>query len=355
MKRVLFLVMHRPNRSPSQRYRFEQYFDYLADNGIICHMSYLIDPQDDKVLYQPGKYTAKLWILIKSILKRHSDLYRVKNFDYIFIQREAFMTGTTIFERLLAKSKKPIIFDFDDSIWLLDENAANRNLSFLKNPNKTKRIISLSSTIVAGNEYLADYARQFNTNVKIIPTTIDTKKYQPIPKKPSETVVIGWTGSFSTIKHFEDIVPVLLRIQAKYGDKVKFEVLGDPDYENHELGIKGLPWRAETETKDLNRFDIGIMPLPDNEWTKGKCGAKGLQYMGMAIPTIMSPVGVNSTIISDSENGFLAGSKDEWYEKLSQLIDSPILREKLGSAGRKTVEEKYSVTANQERYLELFN
>ena len=355
MKRVLFLVMHRPNRSPSQRYRFEQYFDYLADNGIICHMSYLIDAQDDKILYQPGKYFAKLWILIKSILKRHSDLYRVKNFDYIFIQREAFMTGTTIFERLLTRSKKPIIFDFDDSIWLLDKNAANSNLSFLKNPNKTKRIISLSSTIVAGNEYLADYARQFNTKVKVIPTTIDTKKYQPIPKESSETVVIGWTGSFSTIKHFEDIVPVLLRIRDKYGDKVKFEVLGDPDYKNSVLGIQGLPWRAETETADLSRFDIGIMPLPDNEWTKGKCGAKGLQYMGMAIPTIMSPVGVNPIIITDGENGLLAGSEGEWFTKLCQLIDSPTLRQQLGAAGRKTVEEYYSIEANQAKYLELFS
>lgn len=354
MKKVLFIAMHRPDRSPSQRYRFEQYFNYLEANGVICHLSYLITAEQDKILYRPGQYLKKLGIFIQSIMKRISDLESLKYYDYVYIQREAFMTGSTFFERRLARSGKPIIFDFDDAIWFFDESDANKSLSFLKNPSKTAKIIALSSKVIAGNQYLADYASNYNSEVEIIPTTIDTDWYTPQPKKERDYINIGWTGSFSTIKHFEEFVPVLTKLKAKYGDKIRFSVIGDESYRYEELGITGKPWQKATEIADLADFDIGIMPLPDNEWTRGKCGAKGLQYMGLGIPTVMSPVGVNKDIIEDGVNGFLADSEEEWLDKLGQLIDSAELRESLGSAGRQTVVERYSVVANKEKYLSLF-
>lgn len=346
--------MHRPDRSPSQRYRFEQYFDYLEENGLQCHLSYLINAADDQKLYLTGHYLAKLRIFLKSWLARLMDLRRINYYDFIFIQREAFMTGNTYFEKRLAKSGKPLIYDFDDAIWLLDENDANRRLAFLKNPGKIAKIIALSDQVVAGNNFLAEYAQQYNSNVTIIPTTIDTNRYVPVEKPASKKVVIGWTGSFSTIKHFEDILPVLSQLKEKYGNKLSFEVIGDANYINETLGITGRKWQSATETDDLARFDIGIMPLPDNEWTRGKCGAKGLQYMGMGIATVMSPVGVNTEIIEDGVNGFLAATNNEWFDKLSRLIEQPDLRQKLGKAGRQTVENNYSVEANKYKYLALF-
>ncbi len=352
--RVLFIGMHRFDRSPSQRYRFEQYFNFLTSNEVECELSFLISEIDDKILYSPGNYFGKLGIFLKSWIKRLKDVKRANDFDYIFIQREAFMTGSTYFEKKFAKTKANLIFDFDDSIWIEDKNEANSKFSFLKKPAKTSDIISVCDTIIAGNEYLADYARKYNENVKIIPTTIDTDWYKPKPRTRKSQITIGWSGSFTTIKHFESAIDALTEIKNTYGDKVTFKVIGDANYSYKPLGIKGKKWKSDTEVEDLQDIDIGIMPLPDIGWTRGKCGLKGLQYMGLGIPTVMSPVGVNTEIIAHGINGFLASTKEEWIDCLSQLIESTELRITLGEAGKKTVEDNYSVNANKNKYLTLF-
>ena len=355
MRKILFIGMHRLDRSPSQRYRFEQYFDFLEKNGFECELSSLISVKDDAILYSHGHYFGKAIIFFKSFFKRLIDVWRSKKYDLIFIQREAFMTGTIFFERLFKKTGTPIIFDFDDAIWLRDENLANRSLQFLKRPEKTAQIIALADHVIAGNNYLADFALKYNEQVSVIPTTVDTELYNNNYKGPEATVCIGWTGSFTTIKHFELAVPILLKIKAKYGHKVRFKLIGDAHYHNQELDLKGIPWQSKSEVQDLSDIDIGIMPLPDDKWSKGKCGLKGLQYMALGIPTIMSAVGVNTEIIDSGHNGLLASTPAEWEKHLSDLIESRELRESLGEAGRKTVEKYYSIKSNQEKYLEVFN
>lgn len=354
-RRILFIAQHRPERSPSQRFRFEQYLNHFAENGYAHDFSYLIDAADDKVLYSKGSLDRKARIMAKSFKRRQADVKRLGEYDIVFVQREAFMTGTTLFERKFAKAPTKMIFDFDDSIWLSNVSEANRYLNFLKKPEKTSRIIALSDHVIAGNQYLADYAARFNEAVSIIPTTIDTESYKPVEKRVERPfVAIGWSGSITTIQHFNHAEAVLKRIKEKYGDRVRFKVIGDAQYTNEALGIQGQAWSGASEISDLCEMDIGIMPLPDDEWAKGKCGLKGLQYMALEIATVMSPVGVNTDIIEDGVNGFLAGDEDEWFEKLSALIDDAALRQRIGKAGRKTVEEKYSVAANAERYLQVF-
>jgi glycosyltransferase involved in cell wall biosynthesis len=355
MPKVLFLTLHRPNRSPSQRFRFEQYLNILKENGFDYEFSFLLDAKDDAVFYKKGHFLAKALIVLKSISKRLRELFNVSSYDIVFIQRECFMLGSSFFERQFSKSGVKMIFDFDDSIWLQNVSDANKTFAWLKNPNKTSKIISYSNLIFAGNHYLKDYALQFNNNVEIIPTTIDTIEYQKILVPASEKVVIGWSGSITTIQHFEYALSVLKKLKAKYKDAIEIKVIGDANYANAELGIKGLGWNKQTELYDLSSFDIGIMPLPDDEWAKGKCGLKGLQYMALEIPTIMSPVGVNTEIIQDGKNGFLVSSEEEWLTRLSMLIESKELREQIGKAGRNTVVEKYSVEANKQKYLNLFN
>ncbi len=352
--RVLILTNHYPDRSPGQRFSFEQYLSYLGSCGFQIDVSFLLNEEDDKIFYSKGNYFGKAKIAVKSILQRLKDLRKASKYDIVFVYREAIFFGTPFFERRFAR-KARMILAFDDSIWVPNVSAANKIFSLLKNPAKTSSIIKVSDLVFAGNKYLANYASQFNKNVVIVPTTIDTDEYKSVEKLPKDRICIGWSGSITTIEHFETKLNALLKIKKKYTDKVYFKVIGDGRYKNDELGIKGLAWKKEDELKELNEIDIGIMPLPDSEWAKGKCGLKGLQYMALGIPTIMSPVGVNSEIINDGENGFLADSDDEWIAKLSLLIDSFELRKKLGDAGCKTVEEKYSVHANRDLYLRYFN
>lgn len=354
MKKVLIWVLHRPDRSPSQRFRFEQYLSYLKDNGYSFEYSYLISKDDDKVFYSSGNYLRKLFILIKSIWKRFWELQRGRQYDLVFVQRECFMLGTAFFERQMSKKTK-LIFDFDDAIWLHAVSEGNRKLAFLKDSEKTRKIIQSSALVFAGNEYLADYARAFNSNVVIIPTTVDTDRFIGRQITSKNKICIGWSGSFTTIEHFETALEALYIIKEKYGEGVYFKMISDKDYQNDRLSVKTIPWTSEHEVEQLSEFDIGLMPLPNDEWTKGKCGLKGLSYMSMGIATVMSGVGVNNQIIKDGVNGFLANSIEEWVEKLSTLIEDPALRVQFGEEGRKTVLVDYSYESQKERYLFYFN
>jgi glycosyltransferase involved in cell wall biosynthesis len=340
------------NRSPGQRFRFEQYFDFLEQNNYNITYSNIISEKDDKIFYRNGRYFTKFIILIKSFVIRIKDVLRASDFDIIFIYRESFMLGTAFFEYLFSLTKAKIVFDFDDAIWLTDVSEGNYDLKWMKNPSKISKIIKISDLIFAGNKYLYDYAIRFNNNVKIVPTTIDINyhnKVNYVNKKDS--ICIGWTGSFTTIKHFEYAIPFLKILKEKYKAKIYFKVIVDFPFVSKDIDLISTAWNLDTEISDIAEFDIGIMPLPYDDWTKGKCGFKGLQCMAMEIPTVMSPVGVNSEIIQDGENGFLASGEEEWIEKISLLIEDISLREKFGINGRKTIIEKYSVDAYRNIYL----
>ena len=317
---------------------------------------YHLNDKQDNIYYSSGHVFLKMLIVIIAVIRLSKELL-FRKYDIVFVQREAFMLGISFFEKQFSKRSK-LIFDFDDTIWMTqtgEVKSKNRSLYFLKNPLKTRNIIASAQLVFAGNNFLANYARQFNSNVAVIPTTIDTKEYLIVVKPDKEKICIGWSGSFSTIIHFEYVLDALKMVKEKYRNKVYFKVIGDGSYECTELSLKGISWNKETELDDLSEIDIGIMPLPDDEWTRGKCGLKGLQYMGLGIPCIMSPVGVNKEIISDGENGFIAKSSLDWVNKISSLIEDHQLRIDMGLKGRKTVEENYSVAVTKESYLKHFN
>lgn len=355
MPRVLIVCAHRPKRSPSQRYRFEQYLPFLQEQGFVFTFSWLLNEKDDRLFYSKGNLGAKFFILLKSFFIRAKDCFRFKKFDTVFIQREALFTGTSFIERIASKSGAYVIFDFDDSIWLADTSPGNRKWEFLKRPAKFFETISSVNCVIAGNTYLAEKVMSLNKNTLVIPTTIDTNLHTPKPElRNTDVLTIGWSGSISTVKHFATLIPVLLKIKARYAGRIKFKVLGDRNFSHPDLNAEALAWSEEDEVKQLNTFDIGIMPLPDNEWANGKCGLKGLSYMACEVPVILSAVGVNNEIITHGENGFLAYSEQDWYNLLCTLIEDEPLRQKLGREGRKTVVAKYSVAANKNKYLTVF-
>jgi glycosyltransferase involved in cell wall biosynthesis len=353
LPRFLFLAVHAPNRAPGQRFRFEQYLEALRARGVICDYSWALDGADARLLYSPGHLAGKALLTARLVVKRWLERFRLGGYDLVFVQREALYVGGPFLELAAKKHNAKLVFDFDDAIWLADMSAFNARFRWLKNPAKIPRLLSSSDLVIAGNRYLADFARTFNRQVEIVPTTIDTEAYRPRPARAEGPVVIGWSGSFSTIRDFRLALPTLRRLRARYGERVRFKVIGDGSFRDQELGITGQPWRAESEVADLQEIDIGLMPLPDNDWSRGKCGLKGLQYMALGIPTLMSPVGVNAEIIQPGHNGFLPRSEEDWEQTLASLVERPELRAAVGAAGRRRVEEHYSVRAWQDRYCDL--
>jgi glycosyltransferase involved in cell wall biosynthesis len=291
----------------------------------------------------------KVIFATNGIKRRIDDFRNLSRYDLVFIQKEALPFGTTIIEKLFS-SKKPVIYDFDDAVYLMNPSKTSL-IPFLRTPSKIATIIKLSECVIAGNQYLADYATKYNCDVHIIPTCIDTDYYIPKHKREErKRIVIGWIGSQSTISYLVDIKGVLKKLCRKYD--VIFKIVANAEIDlNIETEFK--TWRLRDELVDLRSFDIGIMPLPNNEWTRSKCGYKIIQYMAVGKSVVASPVGVNKEIINDGVNGFLAKNENEWKEKLSVLIEDYDLRKKISVAGRQVVEDRYSLKINAPKLLNL--
>jgi len=330
------------NTTPSQRFRIEQWVPHLESEGISVDLVPFADEQLMELIHKPGKRTTKAVVNISRCARRFSEVLRARRYDAVFIHRAVCIAGPAILERLVASFGKPVIFDFDDAIFKLHTTDANRRFGWLKFPGKTASICRLSTHVVVGNNWLAEYARQFNSNVTIIPTSIDTDSYQPLRKNATNgRLILGWTGSSTSQTHLELFAPLLRELCSRRNIEVRV-------ISNREPVLPGIdyvwrPWTSESETEELKQFDIGIMPMPDDEWSRGKCALKALQYMAMGIPTVCSAVGANCEVIQHGENGLLASTEEEWLASLESLIESADLRQRLGDMGRRTVEERFSM------------
>lgn len=354
--KVLFLVPYPFDQAPSQRFRLEQYFKILEKRSHSYTIHSFMDEKTWQNIYKSEKNLLKALGIIKGFMSRLLMLFKVHQFDFIFIHREASPIGPPIFEWIIAKILlKKIIYDFDDAIWLPNTSDQNKIAAGLKWHLKVRQICQWSYKISCGNQYLCNFALQFNKNVVLNPTTIDTKKIHNSALYPPDNnlkPVIGWTGTHSTLPYLEIIVPVLQQLELQYDFTFLVIANKTPD-----LPLKCLKfkfWSKETEIQDLMKFDIGLMPLNDDIWAKGKCGFKALQYMALEIPAVASPVGVNRSIVEDGVNGYLCDTSVEWYNKIEILLRNPELRVKLGQKGRHKVINNYSVASNSDNFLGLF-
>lgn len=350
--RILAIVQSVYDTNPSQRYRIEQWEPLLGERGVgITYKPFESDALHE-VLYKPGRMPEKMKLVAEALVRRTRDVRGARGFDLVYVLREAALLGPPVFERWLAQTGVPFVFDFDDAVFERYVSPSNGYLSYLKFPGKTRAICRMAAHVMAGNDYLADYAREVNERVTLIPTTVDTEKYTVEPRAPNDVPIIGWSGSHSTATHLSTIKGALRRLAER--ERFRLRVVGAPDFQMEGVEVEAMPWRSATEVEDLRPFDVGVMPLPDDKWSRGKCGMKALQYMGLAIPAVCSPVGVNSEIIRDGENGLLAASDDEWVEKLSMLLRSAGERARLGRAGRETIEARYSAAVQAPRVYEVF-
>lgn len=352
MKKVLFIVPYPVGLAPSQRFRFEQYFHLLAENNIRFRTTSFWSAAAWKILYKEGYAIKKLIFLILGMIRRIGLLFLVHRYNFIFIHREAIPVGPPVIEFTISKIlKRKIIYDFDDAIWLPNTSRQNSLAAQLKWHNKVKHICEWSWKISCGNDFLASFAKKYNENVVINPTTIDTAYHRPLPTKSSRPV-IGWTGTHSTTKYLDTLSPVLRELKRNHDFSVLIISNKKPiwDFIDYEF----IDWTVENEIETLNKIDIGIMPLEDSVWELGKCGFKALQYMALEIPVVASSVGANKQIIDHGENGYLCNKTDEWIRYLSQLLSYENLRITIGKAGRQKVIRHYSVDSNIRCFLGLF-
>jgi len=338
--------------APSQRFRLEQWAPHLsAKHGIRLEFAPFESPALARLLYERGHVPAKAFWSIYDFVRRAAVLAQARRYDAIVVHREAALIGPAIYERLLGWMGKPIIFDFDDAIWSAAQAHTNGPFGHLHFYGKTSAICRLATAVTVGNDYLASYARKRNANVHVIPSTIELADYPLIPESSEEgKFVVCWSGSTSTLIHFESAREALERLAREIPLVVKVVCSRPPDRPIAGAQMEFIAWSAEREAAEVAACHVGIMPLPDNEVTRGKCGMKALQFMATGRPVVASPVGVNATIIQSGKNGLLAESADEWVSALERLAKSAALRRELGTNARRTVERGYAAEQSAERF-----
>ncbi len=350
--RVLALVPYPTGRVPGQRYRLEQWAPRLRAAGVEVEFAPFLAPRAMALLYRPGHAVTKARATLAGHLRRVFDLHRARRFDLAYVYREAALLGPPWFERRLAR-RLPFVFDFDDAIWLPAASAANARALALKPSGKTGELCRLARHVMAGNETLAAWAREHARDVSVVPSTIDTAAYVLRPRAPNARPVIGWTGSLTTWPYLSALLPVLRRLRAQVDFELR--VIGaQPSARDLEgLDVRVVPWDAAREADDLRPCDVGLMPLPDDAWSRGKCGMKALQYMALAIPPVVAPVGVNATLVEHDVNGLHARNADEWIDALVRLLGDARLRTRLGASARATVERGYTADVHAPRVAEI--
>ncbi|RZJ57545.1 MAG: glycosyltransferase family 1 protein [Hymenobacter sp.] len=356
MSKILFLTPYPHGQAPSQRFRFEQYLGELAVAGHTYRLESFLSPATWAILYKPGQTGAKALGIVAGFGRRLGLLLRVPAYDFVFIHREAAPLGPPVLEWLIAKVlRKQIIYDFDDAIWLANTSAANHLAAGLKWHQKVASICGWAYKNSCGNAYLAAYARQFNPHTLINPTTIDTKHLhnQVRDQAAPGRLIIGWTGTHSTLKYLDQLVPVLAQLEAE-GLDFEFRVISNQPPALPLRSLVFVPWCKDTEIADLLAFHVGLMPLEDDLWAQGKCAFKALQYMALGIPALVSPVGMNTEVVQSDYNGYVCTTAADWEVRLRQLLADPGLRQQLGAAARATVVARYSVQANTPHFLDLF-
>jgi glycosyltransferase involved in cell wall biosynthesis len=322
--KVLFLIQG--FSVAASRYRVLQYIPYLESQGVKTEVN-----------------------LYPRTLKENLRFFKgLPQYDILFLQRKRFNQPRLGWVRRRAKR---IIYDFDDSIMYRNSKAKDPI-----SPTRRKRFVQMikaSDFIIAGNEFLKGEVLSFNPHVEVIPSPIDQERYPSKPYASSlKKVTIGWIGDHGSIHYLEKMKPIFEDLGKRY-PHVELKIVCDTFFDCNHLRVVKKMWRWEDEVKDLQGFAIGVMPLMDDPWSWGKCGLKIIQYQGVGIPVVCTPVGINRDLVEDGTNGFWASTPEEWEEKLSLLIENASLRERMGRAGRKKVLEHYTLQSCAPRLLAI--
>ncbi len=338
MKAIRILALTRYERlGASSRLRFYQYLPFLENQRFEVSFSPFFGFD-----YLVGLYAGHVSFLsiLKSYVGRFAVLLLWRNANLFWVEKELLPWCPAWLELMLLGRATKLVVDYDDA-WFhrYDRHSLPWVRSLLGN--KIDRIMARADLVIAGNEYLAQRALAAGARrVEMIPTVVDLSRYpKGVRSKSKSKIVVGWMGSPSTAKYLMPLKLVVEKLSTEFD--VRFLAVGALPGQLSGTPFETIPWSEDTEVAQLDQFDVGIMPLPDKDWERGKCGYKLIQYMASGLPVIASPVGVNCEIVSAGENGFLVSSEDEWYQALKALLSDKGMRNEFGSAGRLKVERCY--------------
>ena len=358
MPAVLFLTAY-SIEDASCRYRIYQFLPYLEREGYRCEVAPFCSPDLFAALHRPGNIAAKLTQTLHLAARRLIRLNKISEFDIVVIHREAFPFFAPLLENWIMRRHPKVIFSFDDAIYAGHEEVAGLShprLYRLKHGKRYDEVIRRSTHVIAGNRILAEYARQWNPHVSVVPTVVDCRKYcVRMPGRNPRPVTVGWMGSRSTAPYLTLVEPALARLERAFAGRVRFRFVGAPGYQPSLPSSSSVEFSLAREIDELRSFDIGIMPMPNTEWTRGKCAFKAIQYMASGVPVVASPIGVTTDLIQHDANGLLASSEEEWFGYLAKLVADVDLRQRLATAGRRTIEDSYSLERWGPRMAEIFD
>lgn len=334
--RVLALASY-PIESASSRYRITQFIEPLAARGIDVTFSPFLDSALFADLYQPGRLLRRLPRLAMATLRRVGAIVRAARADVVFVQREAMLFGPPLVEWLAARVlRRRMILDLDDATYLSYRSPVYGPMATLmKWPGKTDRLIRWSSIVTCGNPNIAADVRSRGAEAIVLPTVVDTRVFHP-RENTNDVPVIGWLGTHSTYPFLERLTPVFEQLAREHRFRLTVIGSGRADVDAH-------PWSMEHEAEDFRSFDIGVYPLIDDAWNARKSALKAVQYMALSVPFVMSPVGICATMGIPDETHLLATTDQEWLTALRRLLTDAELRTRMGRAGRRFAEERYSL------------
>ncbi len=343
-----------------QRLKYEQYFGDWRKLGYEIDVSCYMDMPMWRVAYASGHYPGKIFGVLRGHLRRMRDMLRVHRYDVVYVFMWVTPFGTSVFERLTRRLAKALVYDVEDNI-LIEQSlpaADNPNaiISKLKGPGKARHLIRTADHVIASSPFLSDFCLELNEPraCTYISSSVDTDRFMPVNTYSNDRpVTIGWTGTFSSKVYLDQLRGVFQNLAKRVPFKLK--VIGNFDYDLDGVDLEVVRWSAEREVQDLQTFDIGVYPLPIDDWVLGKSGLKAIQYMAFGLPAVATDVGTAPLIISDGVNGLLVKTDQDWLDALERLICEPGLRRKLGTAARADAVAKYSTKAIAGLYRDVLN
>tara|TARA_Y100001970_G_scaffold272824_1_gene369991 strand:- start:199 stop:1278 length:1080 start_codon:yes stop_codon:yes gene_type:complete len=356
MKKILILCPYPQNVAAGQRFKYEQYFNSWINQGYSLEVSSFFNEKTWTILYKDGNFIGKAIGTIKGYISRIKFLFLLKRYHIVYIFMWVTPLGTTLFERLVRRFSKNLIYDFDDSVFLDSNTPESMNLGLSGVTRKSRYLISYADRVILSSPYNLEFCLEKNLKKQAvyIPCSIDTDRFKEKKQvNEDQKVVIGWTGTFSSIPYLDSLKEALLRLSQEV--PYKLLLITNFDYSFKEVDLEVSQWNRDTEIEDLHSIDIGIYPVTLDQWALGKGGLKVIQYMSIGVPSVATNYGTACDIIEDGVNGFLVNNDDEWIDRLKELISDVNLRKNMGLAARKKAESLYSTKVVESKYLKVLN